>query len=252
MCKFFVNLVCCFIPSRHLRHIFREKYGPKKYYNIVGNNNVIYFGEKQTRFCRHGIDIMVIGDNNKIFLPDTNFFQNCQICIRANNAHISIGNPRAAVRDLIISMCAGNNQRLKIGDGFSCNGCRITLNEYDTAVNIGNNCLFSYSISLWPTDCHSVLDKKSNKIINKFSNAIEIGDHVWVGDGVKILKNVRIANDCIIGAGSLVCKSVNTTNVIIAGNPAVIVRKGITWDYLPPSMLAEQMGDKSQKHNAKL
>ena len=48
MCKFFVNLVCCFIPSRHLRHIFREKYGPKKYYNIVGNNNVIYFGEKQT------------------------------------------------------------------------------------------------------------------------------------------------------------------------------------------------------------
>lgn len=46
-----------------------------------------------------------------------------------------------------------------------------------------------------------------------------IGDNVWIGANVTILKGVTIENDAIIGAGSVVTKSV-LKGQIVAGVPA--------------------------------
>lgn len=51
-----------------------------------------------------------------------------------------------------------------------------------------------------------------------------IGDDVWLGGGVTILPGVKPGNNVIVGAGSIVTKSF-PDNVIIAGNPARIIRK---------------------------
>jgi acetyltransferase-like isoleucine patch superfamily enzyme len=56
---------------------------------------------------------------------------------------------------------------------------------------------------------------------------VTIEDHVWIPTRVTILPNVVIGEHSIIGASSLINKSV-PKNVLIAGTPARIIRENIT------------------------
>lgn len=53
---------------------------------------------------------------------------------------------------------------------------------------------------------------------------IWIGDMVWIGHGVLILPGVSIGSCSIIGAGSVVVKSL-PSNSISGGNPCKVIRK---------------------------
>lgn len=57
--------------------------------------------------------------------------------------------------------------------------------------------------------------------------SIWIGDNCFIGIRTIILPNVRIGNGCIIGAGSVVTKDI-PDNCIAAGNPARIIKQGIS------------------------
>ena len=54
-----------------------------------------------------------------------------------------------------------------------------------------------------------------------------IGDNVFVGANSIVMPGVTIADNVIVGAGSIVTSNV-PSNVIVAGNPARIIRSGIT------------------------
>ena len=51
-----------------------------------------------------------------------------------------------------------------------------------------------------------------------------IGNHVDIGVGAMVIGNVEIADNCIIGAGSVVTKSFTTPGTVIAGVPAREIR----------------------------
>jgi lipopolysaccharide O-acetyltransferase len=53
---------------------------------------------------------------------------------------------------------------------------------------------------------------------------VTIGRRVWIGEGVAILKGVKIGDDAIIGANSVVTRDVPAAT-IVAGNPARLIRK---------------------------
>lgn len=57
-----------------------------------------------------------------------------------------------------------------------------------------------------------------------FAASVIIGNRVWVGLNVTILAGVKIGNDVVIGAGSLVNKDVPSNSVAV-GVPTRIIRK---------------------------
>jgi len=69
----------------------------------------------------------------------------------------------------------------------------------------------------------------ANHDVDDFSKHIrkpvKIGNNVWIGANVVILPGVEIGDNTIIGAGSIVTKSFKEENLIIAGNPAIIIKK---------------------------
>ncbi|WP_106829899.1 acyltransferase [Parabacteroides pacaensis] len=121
-----------------------------------------------------------------------------------------------------------NNCRVDIGNRVVINGITLYLQEDNSHVSIGDDSQLSWGIDIWCTDAHTITNLKGEPI--NFAQSIEIGKHVWIGKDVKIGKNVRIPDNSIVGWGSIVTKKFDEPNVIIAGTPAKIVKRGINWD----------------------
>lgn len=97
-----------------------------------------------------------------------------------------------------------------------------------TAISIGRDCLFSSPVKIRTGDSHSLLQKSTGQRINP-SQSVTIGNHVWVGTDTTILKGVSVADGCVVGAGSLLCKTYENPNCVLAGVPAKEVRQDVDW-----------------------
>lgn len=89
--------------------------------------------------------------------------------------------------------------------------------------------MLSSNVTIRTGDGHSIIDTKSGKRINP-ADDIVIGNHVWIGFNSIVLKGAKIADNCIVGAASLINKEHSTSGCVLAGTPARVVREGITWD----------------------
>lgn len=89
---------------------------------------------------------------------------------------------------------------------------------------IGNNCAISWNVTIMDSDFHECF---INNTLQNNTKEVIIGNNVWIGNNVIILKGVTIGDYAIIGAGSVVTKSVNSYTAI-AGNPAKIIKENIT------------------------
>lgn len=108
--------------------------------------------------------------------------------------------------------------RIEIGDNFYMNaGCHI-LGE----ITFGRDVMIGPKTVIWGRDHGSKLGTpmRDQPHINA---PIKIGDDVWIGANVTILKGVEIGNGAIIAAGALVNKNVPPL-AIVGGNPAKIIK----------------------------
>jgi acetyltransferase-like isoleucine patch superfamily enzyme len=101
--------------------------------------------------------------------------------------------------------------------------CKI---DATTAVTIGADCQISWGVQILDTDYHTV-DYTPSKTSTK-SAPVAIGDRVWVGTGVIILKGVTVGDFAVIGAGSVVTRDV-PAHTLVAGNPARAIRVVDGW-----------------------
>ena len=96
-------------------------------------------------------------------------------------------------------------------------------------VTIGEDCLFSAQINIRTGDSHSILDQETGKRINP-SQDVTIGDHVWVGNDVKILKGVKIGEHSIVGTGAILSRGDYPSHSIIGGiGHGKVLKTGIDW-----------------------
>lgn len=83
---------------------------------------------------------------------------------------------------------------------------------------IGEDCRISPNVTI---------GVKSIKYHGKWKSvsgmSVRIGNRVFIGAGAVILGDTTIADDCIIGAGSVVLQSFEKEGSIIAGNPAKVI-----------------------------
>lgn len=110
-------------------------------------------------------------------------------------------------------------------------GYQIAVGEPKRKIIIGSDCLCSWSVRMRTTDSHSIWDLTTNQRINK-GKSIIIGDRVWMGEAIQILKGTCIQNDSVVGTGSIVTGKTFPPNSIIAGNPAKVVKSNIYWKVL--------------------
>ncbi len=168
--------------------------------NILGNNNLVEFG-KDSKIAN--VEIQIQGDNHRLLIGENCYMGKGSFWFEDTNGEI----------------CIGHNTTIEDADFASIES---------VSVRIGNDCMFSFGIDIRPGDSHSIIDLTSNKRINP-SQDIEIGNHVWIGAKATILKGVKIADNVIVGNGSMVTKSIMSSNCIIAGLPAKVIRENVNW-----------------------
>lgn len=109
---------------------------------------------------------------------------------------------------------------IHIGNRFYGN-YHLTL--LDTCpITIGDNCYLGPDVGLY-TPVHPIDPKQREEDI-ELGKPITIGNNVWMGGHITILPGVKIGDNDVIGAGTVVTKSFGP-NVIIVGNPGHVIRK---------------------------
>lgn len=188
-------------------------------------------GSRQIVNSIKGVSINFHGTNNHIVIHEDINFVNCAF-ILISNMNIEIGKSNFNIVNLKIF---GNQSDVSIGKNFSCWGVEIRCHEANSSVKIGDNCLFSEDILIYPTDVHAIFDQETKELLN-ISEPIIIGNHVWCNRDVKILKGSNIGNDVVITSGSLVTKHKGNklNNIIIGGVPAKVIKTGINWSRETP------------------
>lgn len=89
---------------------------------------------------------------------------------------------------------------------------------------VGDDCMFSNSISIRASDGHPVFSINDQKQINAPLRPVVIEPHCWIGQGAMIMKNVKLGACSIVAAGAVVTKSCRRYS-LMSGVPAR--RKGI-------------------------
>ena len=166
------------------------------------------------------------GINNCVSIGESTDLTNSYITIKGNNNRVIIG--KAAFINGINIIIEGNDCSVIIGDcAFVLDNTRVWVVD-GSSLQIGVGCMFSDNIDIRTTDNHSIIDIEINKRINPEENII-IGDNVWIGTGVTVLKGVEIPEWCIVGAKSVITRKHKIPHAIIVGNPGKEVKNNVKW-----------------------
>lgn len=120
----------------------------------------------------------------------------------------------------------GNGSRLKIGD-------RSQLGQnsrFHGLISIGEDVVMGPDVVMMATT-HEINDTESTirSQGEGEEKEITIGDDVWIGTRAIILPGVSIGSHSVVGAGSIVTKSIPEYS-IVGGNPAKIIKSRIRAD----------------------
>jgi len=106
--------------------------------------------------------------------------------------------------------------RVEIGDGSLINGAMLNAKS---EIHLGTEAFLGFGVRVFDADLHPLDSRTPERI-----EPVRIGDRVWVGCDVVVLRGVTIGNDVVIGAGSVVTHDL-PSNVLAVGAPAHPVRE---------------------------
>ena len=165
---------------------------------------------------RHGVNCVVQG---RIYIK---LFPTAE-CTIGDNFYFSSGK-------CINALCANKRGAIYITDHAKVIignnvGMSSTVLWCHRSINIGNNVKIGGNCTLIDTDSHSInyLQRRDYNTDIGVAKPIVVEDDVLIGMNTIILKGVTIGARSVIGAGSVVTKSIPPDS-IACGNPAKVVR----------------------------
>lgn len=135
-----------------------------------------------------------------------------------------------------ISICRGayfsvwDNSYIEIGRGTYI-GNDVFISS-SLGLRIGEDGLIGLGTTVMDYDGHPIFlsDPSAEPVRGGHKAKVTIGNRVWIGFRCMILKGVTIGDGAIIASHSVVTEDV-PANAVVAGNPARIIRTGVTWKH---------------------
>lgn len=145
---------------------------------------------------------------------------------------------------ILRELLGGIGENVAIDTPFHCNlgknifiGNDVIINMNctfvdDKQIRIGNQALLASNVQIY-TSSHPVLpqerlaaDWKEQKttFFRTYALPVEIKNNVWIGGGAILLPGVTVGENSVIGAGSVVTRSI-PANCIAVGNPCKVIRR---------------------------
>jgi len=123
-----------------------------------------------------------------------------------------------------------HGKRSRVHLGKNCSTMNSVFNVISGNITLGDNTIVGHN-SMFLTGTHnfnygkriSLLEKANLEEVPKTGRDIVIGRGCFIGSGVIIIGPVEIGNNVIVGAGSVVTKSLQS-NCFAAGIPAKVIR----------------------------
>jgi maltose O-acetyltransferase len=142
---------------------------------------------------------------------------------------VSIGYPGAPILGdgMVRLQARAKHVVIEVGAGTYLSNNVQVISE--SRISIGSGCLIGDGVLIIDSDFHDLSAAARDASAPLTSSSITltapviIEDNVFIGSRVIILKGVTIGKDSVIGAGSVVVRSI-PPGVIAAGNPAKVIR----------------------------
>jgi acetyltransferase-like isoleucine patch superfamily enzyme len=138
--------------------------------------------------------------------------------IRIGRCFTAIGEPMHQVEVGVWGRSQGEG-RIQIGDCVLMSpGSRISASD---EVVIGDGVMLANGVYITDSDWHTIYDRT---VRDERVTPVHIGDNVWLGDHATVLKGVTIGENSVVAARAVVTRDV-PANVVVAGNPAKVVKE---------------------------
>lgn len=111
----------------------------------------------------------------------------------------------------------GNNCRLNSGIVLNATGSEILIGDSVTISSNSQIIAATYDVEMFM--------RGERNAFKHIHSPIVIGNHVWICAGAIILPGVKIADNVIIAAGTVVTRSIEEEYVLVAGNPGKIIKR---------------------------
>lgn len=179
-------------------------------------------------------EIKMMGDNNYLELHSFEGEGIVYVYMRGTNNVFRFGKSNTVKNSIGINFWAApnvepNKSQIIIGDNNFFNGSgNSIIGPLTTKIVIGDGNLFAGNITVWGRNDHIVYDVKTKKRLNKDVD-VDLGSNNWICEAVTILPGASLRTHSVVALGCILNKSIDEDNVLIAGVPAQVKKRGINW-----------------------
>lgn len=137
------------------------------------------------------------------------------------DVHVGISNDTDFWNSYIFLNPRCKNCRIEIGDSSWIGNHFVAISE-GPGIFIGKNVLVGTRVEIYDTDFHAV-DVQDRLVSEAKQAQVKIGNGVWIGNNVTILKGTEVGEHSVIAAGAVCCGKY-PANSVIGGVPAKVLR----------------------------